>query len=212
MKVITAKVDDLLAHSRKLEQLTASVKSVPNLLEVFATSGEALYIANATRGESEPVSDTPGGEVSRFVATKMIAGESAAETVRFVALSKTDPTLIRKKIGSILTFYHALAMECAKNQLTDAGKLIHPECEFALAEYNIAVSAINSIIPETTIESQHFFLNYTFNQMSLFNSLSEFRPKSWRDNDPKIAIAAAQALEVMPFVHPLAQRALRFVR
>ena len=116
----------------------------------------------------------------------------------------TDRDFMTKRRHSILTAYHCVAMNEYKNQWTDDGTLIHPECEFANAEYSIAVSAINSLLDYYDPAVNRFFLDYSFDQTSMYNALGELMAFRWSgERDVEIGLAAARSLKALPIRHAL---------
>lgn len=108
-----------------------------------------------------------------------------------------DPGFLPKRIGHWLTFYHATALNLFTNRLTNEGKLLHPICDFGLAEYHLGISLLNSVeffLPGgKSAEGSRFFLGHSFDQVTFYNAMS----------DPEYRQVALKSLEALPFVHPL---------
>jgi len=53
-----------------------------------------------------------------------------------------------------------------------------------------------------------FFLDYSFDQTSMFNALAELLPSWWnqRERNEEIGMAAFQSLEALPIRHPLCSK------
>jgi hypothetical protein len=192
---------DLLLRSRKMEaHLKANGKSIMDLVDAVKDSDDMDILLRNEELEKGtqliPASLSSDPEMRNYIALVLVLG---GEDKLWNIGAMLDPGFFKKRTRSWITFYHASAMNLFGNQLNDEGKLVHEVCEFGLPEYHIAMSAINSLAGRfggrPASDVHRFFLDYSFDQVSLHNALS----------DREVGQAAAQALKALPFVHTLCQ-------
>lgn len=187
----------LLQRSRDLEKV---LRDAPNVLEAFKAFqkiGEVEFIIEQ-EGLQEQMQHP---DMREWFAHTLFFGDRLS-----ILEAAFDPEFLSRRIGSLTTYHHCQAMNLFKDQVTLGGQLIHPECEFALPEYTIAMSMINSlsITDGTTPATTEFFLNNDFGQISLYNAMIEGMPNSpWRtrERNPELAVAAVRTLSALPFMH-----------
>jgi hypothetical protein len=62
-------------------------------------------------------------------------------------------------------------------------------------------------------EVNRFFLDYSFDQMSMYNALAELAPSRWgRKKDEEIGLAAARSLKALPIRHSLCSKRMSMWR
>lgn len=195
-----AKVENLIAKSRALESSWGEDPLIPDVVKAL-TESEDFPLVMKFAGLDDDVIHMPS-EIQEMVAwTVVIESTEFPPSMGEMFALATDKELMKKKIGSLLTTYHCIAMNGLTNQLTEAGQLLHPVCELALPEHNIAMPVINSLNCDYGKISQEFFLDYEFSQLTLGNALKEVFPKKNRQSNPELAYAAARTLRVLPFMH-----------
>lgn len=192
--------EEIIRRSREMEVLIKErVKLFPDLVDLVARSEDLdLLLRLNVEGDGE-----------QFEAS-FLQDQKNRETMAFLMLSQGEknafrllsPEFLEFATHQWLTFYHALAGGVFLNQLQEAGRIIHPIAEFAFPEYNIAMTALNSLAIDFghSRNGDPFFSEYFFCQMQLSNDLL-FR----RD----LAEAAAKSLLALPHRHPLCERMLR---
>lgn len=184
---------DLLSRSKRMEEtIRASATSVMDLIDAIVASEDLDILMRNERAEAGCESfNLSNPIVRRYAVTVLVmgGGKKMWDIGRMI-----DPNFLEARIRSWVTFYHANAANLFKDQLSDQGKLLHPVCEFGMPEYHIAIAAINSLTwrfgrrPSIVVK---FFLDYSFDQVSLHNALF----------DSEIGQAAARTLKALPFVH-----------
>jgi hypothetical protein len=189
----------LLERSRKIEKIVReNGGSIMDLIDAVVDSKDMdilLRNEELEKGKELIPASLSDPEIRRYVATVLVLG---GEDKLYDIGAMFDPNFSEKRIRSFVTWYHASAMNLFGNQLNDNGKLVHDVCEFGLPEYHIAMSALNSLtwhFGRPNSSEHRFFLDYSFDQVSLHNALA----------DREVGQAAAQALKALPFVHALCQ-------
>lgn len=188
----------IIEQSRKLEQIIREqdVKMLGDLIRIVQESDDFdLLIKMHHEQGGNPAPDyLKIPEARELAVMEMISGGLD----NLMSLSRMlDPEFCRQQIGEWLTFYHCIAANHLSNQLANTGEIMHPVAEFsANPEYHLAISAINSMLIRINGESQQFFVDYAFDQLTLRNALLQLHGER-----PDIGRAAAAALYFLPFVH-----------
>lgn len=187
----------LLQRSRDLEKVLRNASNVLEAFKAFQAIGEVEFITEQ-EGLQEQMQDP---NMREWFAHTVFFGNNMS-----ILHAMFDPEFLPRRIGSLTTYHHCEAMNLFKDQVTLGGQLVHPECEFSLPEYAIAMSMINSlsITDGTTPATTEFFLNNDFGQIPLYNAMAEGMPNlPWnpRERNPELARAAVQTLSALPFMH-----------
>lgn len=187
---------ELIHRSRKLEEMIRKgVTSVVELVFLIRDSDDfdLLMRMNAEQ-EGIQVLDLSDPEFRFAVTAQVVLG--GMENV-FSIEKMLDPQFLPERIKAWLSFYHAIALNHLRNQLSDNGELVHPISEFsANPEYDLALSAINSLVVRHDQSSKQFFMDYEFNQLTLHNAMIG---STWER--PELGRAAASVVMSMPFMH-----------
>ncbi|MFA6269886.1 MAG: hypothetical protein WC657_01585 [Candidatus Paceibacterota bacterium] len=200
----------LLQRSRDLEKVLGDASNPVEAFKAFQEIGEVDFII-----EQEGLQERMQGDkdLREWFAHTVFFGDMMS-----ILRAMFDPDFLPRRIGSLVTYHHCQAMNLFKDQMTMGGQLVHPECEFSIPEYNIAMSMINSlsITDGTTPATTEFFLNNDFGQITLYNAMAEGIPNlPWhqRERNPELAKAAVQTLSALPFMHSTCRdRINRFFR
>jgi hypothetical protein len=198
-------IKSLLERSRKLEKSIGGNFSPDHVAKVLIETGELDFLHSHLVNDKDKAIPDEFKEVyamSLFLHTDPFSFDSG-----LLYNMLTDPDFMEKKVGSLLTVYHYLAINSLRDQLNMGGKLLHPVCEFGLPEYYIAISAINSLCDRETGAENRFFMDYAYDQMILHNGLLEGRA-IFRQSDPEVARAAAETLRALPFLHSQTKKLL----
>ena len=200
----------LLEHSRSLEKVLRGVTDIMDAFKAFQNFGEVDFIIEQ-EGLQERVRENPN--LRELLAVNIFFGD-----ITNLLDLMFDPEALTRRIDSVVTYHHCQAMNLFKDQVTFEGQIIHPECEFSLPEYAIAMSMINSlsITDGTTPATTEFFLSNEFGQLPLYNAMAEGMPNlAWqtRERNPELARAAVQTLSALPFMHSACRNRIdRFFR
>lgn len=187
----------LIERSRKMEKIIQTkVKELMDLADVVADSEDFdILMGNEMAEEGLDPPDLSHHEMRHYAAMMLVFGDRESQ-MRELETMMADRNFdyLGTHIRKWLTFYHVSAVNLFGNQLNDQGKLLHPVCEFGLPEYHIAISVVNSLtqrIGHQTSAAHRFFLDNSFDQVSLYNALS----------DREVGQAAELTLKALPFVH-----------
>ncbi|MFA5029629.1 MAG: hypothetical protein WC518_02645 [Patescibacteria group bacterium] len=183
---------DLIERSRKLEiLLREQVHSMSDFIDIVKDS-EDFDLLMRLNAEHERTTFVPWTDPKiRFLGVASVVAGGMDKLHDFRAM--IDPKYLEQQIKLWLSFYHCVAANHLANQLGDNGELVHLVCEFnASPEYYLALSATNSIIVREDEESESFFIDYGFDQLTLYNTM--IRRK-------EAAVAAAEVVKTLPFVH-----------
>ncbi len=206
MEMADKRADELIARSVKLEQHLTHASNPIELIDALISSGEIRFmIESFSRHDQETLDKVLNDpEYVRFVATTFIFGENMWDPFRVM----TDKDFMKKRLHSIITSHHCVAMNELNHQWSEDGMLIHPECEFANPEYSVAISAINSLVDHYGPEVNRFFMDYSFDQTSMFNALRGVTSRWSNYEEIIIGMAAAKSLRALPVQHPLCKQRL----
>ncbi len=200
----------LVERSREIEEaIKEKVRTLTDLIEFIAGSDDLdVYMKyEAIERGMEPM-DLSSPQFRLGVASLLVFG---VEDV-FPSLSRLlNPAELSKAIKLWITAFHATALNLLKNNLQEAGELIHPACEFYLPEYGIALSALNSLtcgLIEYPKDMRRFFVDHTADQISLSNALLT----PIQQQDLGLARVATQTLQALPFVHPICKQKLGWLK
>jgi len=208
-----SKLEKLLERSRNLEKQTRTA-SLEDIVEILIDSKEIFFILDSL-GQMPSINNlfqhinaAQQREFLKGLILGLIIGEQ--DQLMDVMLSMVNnPNFLKERIDSILTYYHSLVMDQFMDQLTVGGGLLHYACEFSLPEYHIAMAAINSVSLHLFSENrdERFFVDYAFDQLNLTNCI----PNSFTvgNKDSNLAVAASEALKVMPFIHSFSRQRLK---
>lgn len=198
-----------MARSLELEKVINGCRHPMELSKTLEDSPELLFILEKMAGWDEETIEkyrqNPG--MREMAAMLMAFGKDALDFVGMFAAMQGEQFMMERK-HVLITAYHAIAMNEHMNQWTEDGTLIHPKCEFSNPEYTVAISAINSLVDTYSSDVNRFFMDYSFDQTSMFNALAELLPYRWgnRERNEEIGIAAFQSLKALPIRHPLCSR------
>jgi len=206
MEMADKRADELIARSVKLEQHLSTASHPIELVDALISSGEIRFLIESF---SEQDQETLDGMLKdpafvHMVAMTFVLGENMLDPFEIMM----DEDFMKKRIHSIVTSHHCVAMNELNHQWSDDGMLIHPECEFTNPEYSVAISAINSLVDRYGPEVNRFFMDYSFDQTSMFNALSGVMSRWSSHDETMIGIAAAKSLRSLPVQHPLCRRRL----
>lgn len=207
--IVETRVNELLARSLELEKIINGCRHPMELSKTLENSPELLFILEKMAGWDEETIDkyrqNPG--MREMAAMLMAFGKDALDFVGMFAAMQGEQFMMERK-HVLITAYHAIAMNEHMNQWTEDGTLIHPKCEFSNPEYTVAISAINSLVDTYSSDVNRFFMDYSFDQTSMFNALAELLPYRWgnRERNEEIGMAAFQSLKALPIRHPLCSR------
>lgn len=206
-KIAEKRVEELLTLSNKLEKQLQSATNPMELVYALRDSGEVPFMfENFSEHGQEITGSREGFELASMV---LALGPDFMDPFRIMS---NENFMIERK-HSLITTYHCVAMNEFKNQWTDDGTLIHPECEFTNSEYSIAISAINSLVDRYGPEVNRFFLDYSFDQTSMYNALGELMSFRWSsEKDERIGLAAARSLKALPIRHSLCSERMSMCR
>lgn len=198
-------LDELLARSRNLERAIGPNPQLPDIVEALKNSEEMEFILGTMGAGEVDLSDPKKRE---YAAWMIGVGDMTDPETLYRVMGKD---VVKKRIGSVLTIYHYLAMQSLRDQVNDAGVLLHPECEFSLPEYSIAMSIINSLCKRETVADKQFFLDYVFDQVALYNAIEvvPFWREVKRGSEMPLVHAAAEALQALPFIHTMCRKKLQ---
>lgn len=195
------RVDELIARSVKLEQHLAIASDPIELVEALVSSGEIRFLIEGFSNEEQEKLDLmfANPEYVRMAAMVFVLGDHLSNPLGIMM----DKDFLKKRVHSIITAHHCVAMNELNNKWNHDGTLIHPECEFTNPEYSMAISAINSLVDHYGPEVNRFFMDYSFDQTSLFNALSGCMSRWSSQEEVTIGMAAAKSLKALPVQHPL---------
>lgn len=206
------RTNELLERSRLMQEEIKSVGNNPGrLIEICKESPHVEYMMIDAGVPPEFI-----GEVGREAAAMFIlfGAEDLMSPMRFAF----DEEFRQEKIGSWLTYFHFTALDKNGNEhyeLASNGGLLHPICEFALPEFNIALSIIHSIANAANgndVILREFMQANSFSQLQLGNSLRGYLYGRTKDERSYACAAnAEQALRRIPFLHPICAKALELV-
>jgi hypothetical protein len=208
MKMADKRTDELIARSVKLEQHLAIASNPIELIDALISSGEIRFLIESFSKHDQETLDKAlsDPEYIRMVAMTFIFGEDMWNPFRVMM----DTDFMKKRVHSIITSHHCVAMNELNHQWSDDGMLIHPECEFTKPEYSVAISAINSLVDHYGPDVNRFFMDYSFDQTSMFNALRGVMSRWSSQEETIIGIAAAKSLRALPVQHPLCKRRLSY--
>jgi hypothetical protein len=202
-------VRDLIARSVRMgEAIHDEAENIADVIRLVSDSDDLDVLLKLNAENRGDICPAIIPECREFVATHVVI-QSGDRNIMFRAFRDRD--FHNLLVKQWLTFYHAVAMDVLKNQMTDAGELIHPVCDFGVSEYSIGISVLNSVSfnVDANLPGLHrFFLDYSLEQTTLYNSMIQL----FTGRDPEVGMAAARAAANLPFVHPLCQRKLDFAR
>jgi|GEM_PF-1562442 len=206
VKIAEKSTDELIARSVKLEQHLAIASNPIELIDALISSGEIRFMIESFSKHDQEKLDKAltDPEYIRMVAMTFILGENMWDPFKIMM----DKDFMKKRLHSIITSHHCVAMNELNHQWSDDGMLIHPECEFTNPEYSVAISAINSLVDHYGPEVNRFFMDYSFDQTSMFNALRGVMSRWSSQEETMIGIAAAKSLRALPVQHPLCRRRL----
>lgn len=208
-----------LTRSRKMQEVIERAdKDTQAITDALAKSGDAVAIAEAFGGMDPNMLEViklMGEEGSQFLANLLFwQANDPLEMMGALRRLITEPDFLGKRIDSLLTAYHAIVLNIFRDQVSHAGLLVHPVCEFRNAEYDLALAAINSIRTDSSPAGTRFFLDHQFSQISLSNALHElelfrgFGATVSHERDRSLGVAAARALRALPVRHPICDQKL----
>ena len=207
--VVETRVNELLGRSLELEKVVNACRHPLELVKTLENSPELLFILEKMAGWDEETIEKyrRSPEMREMAAMLMAFGRDVLDFVSMFTAMQGEQFMTERK-HVLLTAYHVIAMNEHRNQWTDDGTLIHPKCEFSNPEYSVAISAINSLVDTYSSDVNRFFLDYSFDQTSMFNALAELLPSWWnqRERNEEIGMAAFQSLEALPIRHPLCSK------
>lgn len=208
IKMADKRTDELIALSVKLEQHLAAASDPIELVEALISSGEIRFlIENFSKLDQRTLDKVlTDPEYVRMVAMTFILGDDMWNPFKIMA----DKDFMKKRIHSIITAHHCVAMNELNHKWSDDGMLIHPECEFTNPEYSVAISAINSLVDRYGPEVNRFFMDYSFDQTSMFNALRGVVSQWSNQEEIIIGMAAAKSLRALPIQHPLCKQRLSY--
>ncbi len=201
VKIAERNTDELIARSVKLEQHLSAARNPIELVDALISSGEIRFMVESFSKLDRDTLDRAlaNPEYERMAAMSFVFTENMWDPFEIMM----DKDFMKKRIHSLITTHHCVAMNVLNHQWNDDGELIHPECEFAHPEYSVAISAINSLVDHYGPEVNSFFMDYSFDQTSLFNALHGVLSR-WGDEESiMIGKAAAKSLKALPIQHPL---------
>ncbi|MEI8328240.1 MAG: hypothetical protein WCG02_03845 [Candidatus Taylorbacteria bacterium] len=206
MKMADKRADELIARSVKLEQHLATASNPIELIDALISSGEIRFMIESFSKHDQEKLDKAltDPEYIRMVAMTFVLGEDMWDPFKIMM----DTDFMKKRLHSIITSHHCVAMNELNHQWSEDGMLIHPECEFTNPEYSVAISAINSLVDQYGPEVNRFFMDYSFDQTSMFNALRGVMSRWSSQEETMIGIAAAKSLRALPVQHPLCRRRL----
>lgn len=209
VKIAEKSTDELIARSVKLEQHLATASNPIELVDALISSGEIRFIIESFSNHDQATLDKAlaDPEYVHMAAMSFVLGENMWDPFQIMM----DKDFMKKRMHCLVTTHHCVAMNVLNHQWNDDGELIHPECEFTHPEYSVAISAINSLIDHYGPEVNRFFMDYSFDQTSLFNALRGTMSR-WSDEESiMIGKAAAKSLRALPVQHPLCRWRLSHV-
>ena len=192
---------EILERSRQMEErIQNEVQTPHDLVELLAHSEDLDLLFHHTAESNGTDDPTPFSENERYMLALNIVfgGNGSLPDPAEIMRASMDPEFLTAAINSWLTFYHATGFNVMNNQLTEAGRLLHPVCEFARPEQELAVSMLASFSQERGEDSSKVLrtlLDHNDNQLVLGNALVASDGMSQR--------AAAETLQQLPFLHPL---------
>jgi len=201
-----------LARSEKLQDAIGTPETPMDIANALIETDEIAFILREMAiedGCSPPEIFPP--EYKQLMAMAMALGaDDPFDSMGKVFEIMHDPDGLKKRVGEILTIYHFLIIQSLGDQVNVGGGLLHPQCEFALADYQIATSVLNSLMLDFQLghELNAFMLNYSFGQMELSNATTDGRTSLKRAGS-ELARAAAHALYALPFRHSVSEHKLR---
>jgi hypothetical protein len=201
-KDMEVKTDELIARSVKLEKHLSTATDPFDLIEALIGSGELRYLVESFSEHSQETLDTAFSDPDYVNAVASMLAFGGPIDI----LGGIQESFLKRRVHTIITAYHCLAMNGCNNELTDNGTLVHPECEFSHPEYSVAISAINSLVSRYCSEVNRFFMDYSFDQTSMYNALRGLMSPWCNKEDVAIAEAAAKTLVTLPVQHPLCRR------
>lgn len=207
---VETQTDQILERSGELQKMIAGCKNILDLIDVMTENWvEMQYLMKGLAPDSKLDLSSP--DIRRMAAMQVVAGGDMS--IDSLTGKFLDPRFLEVSKGSILTAYHAIAINLVREHVATSGDFVHPECEFALPEYSAAISAINSVLEKSSAETNRFFLEHSFDQVSLRNALLDITMFVHRENpDEELAYAAADTLRMLPMLHPIAKRSLSMIR
>lgn len=205
---------NLLTRSKCLERALHDASSPVDIANVLLETGEIWFLLKHLGGlDDEKINEVRSSKAhSDYAALLLAAGDNPMKAMMnaFVDGEGYKAYLTKRK-HVVLSGYHCIAINESR-KWSEEGKALHPECEITNAEYSIAISAINSLVNRGA-GVHRFFLEYSFDQTTMHNALSELLP-AWLGGgkDEQVGIAAARSLQSLPLRHPLCSERLRLLR
>ena len=201
IKMADERTDELIARSVKLEQHLAAASNPIELVDALTSSGEIRFLVESFSKHDQEKLDKAltDPEYVRMAAMAFVLGEDMWNPFKVMM----DKDFMKKRVHSIITAHHCVAMNELNHKWSDDGMLIHPECEFTNPEYSVAISAINSLVNRYGPEVNRFFMDYSFDQTSMFNALRGAMSRWSSQEETMIGMAAAKSLKALPVQHPL---------
>lgn len=202
-----AEARDLVDRSRRIEaEMNERVRNVMDLVDFIADPERddldvfmRYDLMEKGKGDEWDLmaQRLTNSEFRNYVAMTLTLGDETLSLRPMI-----DPSFLPARIKVWLTAFHATATNLLRNQLQEAGQLIHAACEFALPEYHLALSVLNSLNLDTRLvrdtEFHRFAMENGVDQLTLYNAMPELK-----SGDTAIGRAAQQTLEALPFLHPL---------
>lgn len=108
----------------------------------------------------------------------------------------------KKRMGAVLTSLHWIATELLKDWIVFGGGALHSNFFLANPDSDLAIAAINTMMPCGRGVEQQFFLDYGFDATGLYNVIVQH----WCGaigSEHEIVQWARRVLEEIPFKHPL---------
>ncbi len=207
---------NLIQRSRRLEESIREADSPLEIADTLLKTGEVWFILKQMDSEKREFRSGNAEYDSLFgrhASLVLAAGPDMLEAMRATMQPGGVDAFMAKRRDIILSSYHCIAIDEHRHK-AEEGEVLHPQCDFANAEYSIAISAINSLSKFDSAETHRFFMEYSFDQVTLNNALSELASGWFRKTDESgiaIGMAAARCLRSLPMMHPLCLRKLKIL-
>ncbi len=190
-RIIEQRVKDsvvFLKRSREMEkEINVKVKSIPQLIDFVTNNLDVIKTYFDLEGIEMPIDwDNPNHQ--QLIATNAVLNKE--DIFNFSLINSED--FLKARIKNWLTLCHAITMNILGNQLSDEAEITHPVCGFGLPEYHMAIACLNSISIDYRYIADRFFINHSFDQVSLHNT-------GLLRNE--LGQAAIKALRALPFTH-----------
>lgn len=196
--VVEKRLDVLFKQSRELEEeLRWALDPMDLAFRLRESGGVEFMLRNFSKQDVSKILDER--EMLEIASITLALGPKCLDLASLNPMD-FDQDFLLSRIHTLITAHHCVALNEFKDKYMTDGSIIHPECELTNPEYSLAISAINSLVERYDSEVNRFFMDYSFDQTSMYNALGELMPYRRRGGE-EIGLAAARSLKALPYRH-----------